>query len=49
MVPVHHGALKGRRLYQVLWHMSRCQVGTAGFGLKLGLDIDALLKKDALE
>lgn len=42
MVPVHHCTLKGRRLHQVLWHMSRRQVGTASLGLEFGLDIDAL-------
>lgn len=41
MVPVHHGPLKGRRLHQVLWHMRGRQVGTAGLGLQLGLNVDA--------
>lgn len=42
VVSMHHGALKRRRLDQVLRHVSGRQIGTAGFGLEFGLNIDAL-------
>lgn len=42
---MHHGTLKRRRLDQILRHVSGRQVGTAGFGLEFGLDIDALQVK----
>lgn len=45
VVSMHHGTLKRRRLDQILRHMSGRQVGTAGFGLEFGLNIDALQVK----
>lgn len=46
MVSMHHGALKRRWLDQVLRHVSGRQVGTAGFGLEFGLNIDALQNEE---
>lgn len=49
MVSVQNGTLNGRRLNHILRHVRWSQVWAASLGLKLGLDINSFLEKDALQ
>lgn len=49
VMTVHYGSLNRGWLDNVLWHMSRSQVWAARLCAKLSLDINSLLKEDALK